>query len=201
MTFPEFIKTYDHKDSVILLEGKRKVLEEDKQKLVSLGKLLASKSRHMKFRSGNADGADYLFSMGVAAVDKDRLEIIAPYKGHRKNYRISDNLVSIDEINLSAEPEVIYHSKTNVKSERLIDQYLKGNKKGFAIKGAYLIRDTIKVIGSSEIQAAGFAIFYEDLRKPLSGGTGHTMNVCRQNKIPFIVQSVWFEWLKNETEK
>ena len=52
MTIDDFILKYDHSNSVILLEGKRNVLDSDKEKLFALGKLLTSKSSKMTFRSG-----------------------------------------------------------------------------------------------------------------------------------------------------
>jgi hypothetical protein len=63
------------------------------------------------------------------------------------------------------------------------------------MKAAYLIRDTMKVIGAEGLPPAGFAIFYDDLRKPTCGGTGHTMQVCNQHKVPWIDQRTWMVWL------
>jgi len=63
------------------------------------------------------------------------------------------------------------------------------------MKAAYIIRDTIKVIGAGNIKPATFGIFYDDLKNPLSGGTGHTMSVCKVNNIPLVDQKDWFEWL------
>ena len=42
MELTEFIEIYNCKKSIILLEGKRNVLESDKEKLIQLGSLLAS---------------------------------------------------------------------------------------------------------------------------------------------------------------
>jgi len=89
----------------------------------------------------------------------------------------------------------VYQSKSNKKMERLIDQFLAGNKTPYSIKAAYIIRDTIKAIGTEDIKPATFGIFYDDLSKPFSGGTGHTMNVCQNNSIPIIDQRIWFKWL------
>ncbi len=195
MTLKNFIKQYDKDNSIILLEGKRNVLEEDKEKLVLLGKLLTSATSKMIFRSGNADGADYYFSIGVSAVDNSRLQVITPYTGHRKKSNQAYDTISLDEINIAAEPEVVYQSKSNKKTEKLIDQYISGARDRYSIKAAYIIRDTIKVIGTEEIKPATFGIFYDDLDKPKEGGTGHTMNVCEQNNIPIINQQIWFKWL------
>lgn len=84
MTLKEFINQFNKDNSIVLLEGKRNVLETDKKKLVSLGKLLASATSKMIFRSGNADGSDQLFSDGVALIDNKRLQVITPYTDHRK---------------------------------------------------------------------------------------------------------------------
>jgi hypothetical protein len=195
MTLDEFIDNYDYPDSIILLEGKRNVLEADQPKLVALGELLASSTQHMVFRSGNAPGADDLFSAGVAKVDHKRLQVITPYSGHRKKSNVAYETFALDELNISEEPEVIYQSKGNKKVEKLVDQFVAGEKHRNSIKAAYILRDTIKVIGTKAIPPATFGIFYDDLNHPQTGGTGHTMEVCAQNNIPLIDQRVWMEWV------
>lgn len=70
-----------------------------------------------------------------------------------------------------------------------------GSRDGNAMKAAYIIRDTVKVIGAEGIPPASFGIFYDDLSKPGTGGTGHTMSVCREAGIPLIDQRVWMAWL------
>ncbi len=195
MTFQEFIDQFDKVNSIVLLEGKRTVLEADKEKLVLLGKLLASRTSKMTFRSGNADGADHYFSTGVSEVDHTRLQVITPYAGHRQKSNQAYETISLDEIDIAAESAVVYQSKGNKKTEKLIDKYISGARDQYAIKAAYIIRDTIKAIGTQDIQPATFGIFYDDLENPKQGGTGHTMHVCVQNNIPVIDQQVWFEWL------
>ena len=106
MTLGEFIEQFDNPGSIVLLEGKRAVLPEDESKLIALGNLLASATCHMLFRSGNAAGADYLFCSGVANVDPNRLQLISPYKGHRKKYSPGGKTISLDEVNLVAEPRI-----------------------------------------------------------------------------------------------
>ena len=118
MTFEEFINQYDQDGSIILVEGKRNVLESDKIKLIELGKLLASKSSKMIFRSGNADGADQYFSEGVSSVDKTRMQVITPYSGHRKKTNQAYETIALDTINLAHEPDVVYQSKSNKKTEK-----------------------------------------------------------------------------------
>lgn len=195
MTLQEFINQYDTPNSIVLLEGKRNILEADKEKLTTLGRLLATKTKNMIFRSGNAEGADQLFSDGVTEVDTKRLQVITPYTGHRVKTNKAYETISLDEINIAAEPDVVYQSKSNKKTEKLIDQFVSGDKNRNTIKAAYIIRDTIKAIGTEDIKPATFGIFYDDLENPKSGGTGHTMMVCEQNNIPIIDQSIWFKWL------
>ena len=195
MTLKDFITQFDKENSIVLLEGKRNVLDADKEKLVLLGKLLASNTSKMIFRSGNADGADYYFSTGVSAVDNSRLQVITPYTGHRQKSNQAYETISLDEINIVADTEVVYQSKNNKKTEKLIDRYISGSRDRYSMKAAYIIRDTIKAIGTKEIKPATFGIFYDDLDKPKEGGTGHTMKVCEQNNIPIIDQKIWFKWL------
>lgn len=196
MTLNEFIEQFDHDDAIVLLEGKRNVLDEDKEKLKALGKLLASNTTKMKFRSGNADGSDQFFSDGVAEVDHKRLQVITPYDGHRKKTNHAYETISLDDLNIAEEEEVVYQSKGNKKMEKLIDQFVSGDKNRFSIKAAYILRDTIKAIGTDKIKPTTFGIFYDDLEKPKTGGTGHTMIICEQNNIPIIDQRIWFNWLK-----
>ena len=196
MTLNEFISNFDTENSIVLLEGKRNVLPEDQEKLFALGKLLATRTTKMIFRSGNADGSDQFFSDGVTAVDHKRLQVIVPYTGHRQKTNKAYNTISLDDIKIASDREVVMQSKNNKKTEKLIDKFVAGDKNKFTIKAAYIIRDTIKVIGTDEIGAASFGIFYDDLENPMTGGTGHTMNVCEQNNIPLIDQRVWFNWLQ-----
>lgn len=196
MTLNEFIDKYDRESSIILLEGKRSVLENDQQKLVALGQLLASRTSKMIFRSGNAPGSDQLFSEGVSAIDDERLQVITPYTDHRKKTNKAYQTISLDDLNIANEPEVIYGSKGNKKMGKLIDQLMAGKKNRNSIKAAYILRDTVKVIGTKTVQPCTFSIFYDDLKNPQEGGTGHTMNVCEENDVPFIDQRSWFDWLE-----
>ncbi len=191
MTLKQFIIEFDKPNSIVLLEGKRDVLEADEKKLQELGKLLASKTKHIIFRSGNAPSADQFFSDGVCSIDSKRLQVLTPYDGHRKKTNYAYDTISLDTINLAAEPEIIYQSKQNKKTEKLIDKYVSGERDRFSIKAAYILRDTIKAIG----QASSFGIFYDDLSNPKAGGTGHTMDICLKNNIPILDQSSWFSWL------
>jgi hypothetical protein len=195
-SFSQFIATYDVPGAVILLEGKRKVLTGDESALVAIGEKLCREMRHARFRSGNASGSDELFSMGVARINPYRLEVIVPYTGHRKKNSLGYHTHSMDEISLAAEPEVTYHTKSNSSKAKLVDDYAGGIMNGVTIKAAYLLRDTVKVIGTrSGIPKATVALFYDDLENPCQGGTGHTMTVCKNNKVPYFIQSTWMKWL------
>ena len=195
MTLQEFIDRFDVPNSIVLLEGKRAVLSEDSDMLIAVGKTLAEKSKFINFRSGNASGADEYFSLGVCAVNPKRLEVVIPYSGHRKRKNASYNTISLDNLSLASEPEVVYQSRANKKTEKLIDQYLLGKRDRFAIKAAYILRDTIKVIGATDIPPASFGLFYDDLLNPMQGGTKHTMKTCKNNDVPFIDQRTWFQWI------
>ncbi len=196
MTLTEFISLHDKENSVVLLEGKRNVRDEDKSKLTQLGKLLASKTKNIIFRSGNATGADQFFSLGVASVSYERLQVITPYTDHRKKTNQAYSTISLDDIDIAAEQDVVLQSKLNKKTETLIDKYVAGQKNQVTIKAAYILRDTVKVLGTEKISPATFGIFYDDLENPGTGGTGHTMNICKQNGVDLIDQNVWFHWLQ-----
>lgn len=196
MTLPDFIKEYDYPGSIVLLEGKRKINESDIAKLIKIGEILASMTKHIIFRSGNAEGADFYFTKGVTNIEKSRMQVITPYDGHRKKENNAFYTYSLDNINFASEPEVIYQSKRNKKTEKLIDKFIDGERNRITLKAAYIIRDTIKVLGTSELLAANFAIFYEDFSNPNSGGTGHTMDVCKENNVEYVDQRTWFDWLE-----
>jgi hypothetical protein len=196
MTSTDFFNKHNLENTIILLEGKRNVLESDKENLINFGKFLATNLPKAKFRSGNADGADFYFSQGVLQVTTNRLQVITPYDNHRQKANNAFDTISLDQIDLLNEPEVVYQSKNNKKTKSLIDKYVAGAKDRFAIKAAYIIRDTVKVTGTnSGIPAVNFAFFYDDELNPKTGGTGHTMEVCDINKVPYLTQSTWAKWI------
>jgi hypothetical protein len=196
MTSTDFFANYNLENTIILLEGKRNVIELDKEKLIQFGKFLATNLPKAKFRSGNADGADFYFSKGVLQMAPERLQVITPYENHRQMANNAYETISLDQIDLTNEPEVVYQSKSNKKTKSLIDKYVGGAKDRFAIKAAYIIRDTVKVTGTnSGIPPINFAFFYDDLDNPKIGGTGHTMEVCEINKVPYLTQSAWGQWI------
>lgn len=199
ITLEKFIRLFDKEGMVILLEGKRKVLESDKERLVSIARLLAVNTKHCIFRSGNADGADKYFKEGVLAVDPKRFQAIVPFNDHMKSVKEVPGLyerISLDDINFANESSILYESKRNKKQKGLVESFEKGIHPKNAIKGAYIVRDTLKVTGapSQGISPASFGIFYDDLRDPKTGGTGHTMVVCDNQLVPYVDQRVWGKW-------
>ena len=191
-----FLEVFDQPGSIVLLEGKRKVLAEDEDKLRILGALLARKSKHMRFRSGNASGSDELFSLGVAEVDPSRLEVIKPYASHRKATLHGSKSYSMDDVNLAEEPEVVYQSRQHPQMAGLVDKYVAQVRNRLTMKAAYILRDTVKVTGTlSGISPATVALFYDDLSNPMQGGTGHTITVCKNLLVPYCDQRIWMQWL------
>lgn len=195
MDFNSFLETYDYPGSIILFGGKREVPPADERSIIQLGILLASSSKRMLFRSGNAGGSDELFSKGVSEICNARLQVITPYKGHRAKANVAYDTISLDEVNVASEPEVIQYSLRNQESKPGVKSYVQGNRDRYAMKGAYIIRDTVMVIGANGIPSANFALFYDDLANTMMEGTGHTMDVCRAAGIPSIDQKVWLSWL------
>lgn len=133
MDLKEFIEKYDIKGNVILLEGKREIKDCDKEKLLELGKLITDKTKNVIFRSGNANGADNFFSLGVSLIDSKRLQIIVPYNKHRVKYRLTDNIISLENLDIKQEKKLISESKKNLKMSKLIDDYVNGNINRYSI--------------------------------------------------------------------
>lgn len=195
MELDQFIQQYNTKDTIILLEGKRNVLEEDREKLKELGKLLATRMPLANFRSGNAPGSDDLFKEGVASVDPTRFHVIIPDSGHGKQRRKGITSYSLDDMQITNEDRVVYESRKYKKTEKLVDRYLSGVRDKTTHYITPIIRDAIKVIGHGEIPPATVALFYDDLSNPEDGGTGFTMKTCRDNGVPMYDQRIWTYWL------
>lgn len=196
MNLQAFVTQYNYPGSVILLEGKRAVRPEDAPLLEAVALLLARRMPDAVFRSGNAPGADALFAGGVSAVDGSRMQVIVPYSGHRSSGSRGYQVYSLDDIDVAEEPEVVYYTRQHRGAERSLDRYISGTRDVGAIKASYIIRDTVKVVGARGIDAATFGIFYDDLSNPGTGGTGHTMRVCREHGVPLLDQRAWMEWLR-----
>lgn len=196
MTLNQFVSQYDTPGSVVLLEGKRNVLDADTSQLEALGRILTERTKHILFRSGNANGADLYFSRGVASVDAARLEVVIPFNGHRSKSNVASSTLSLDDIDLKDYPDIVALSSLNKKTANLLKRYVEGERNRITQKVAFIIRDTIKVIGVQGHHPISFAIFYDDLLAPKIGGTGHTMSVCDHQKVPYIDQTVWNKWLE-----
>lgn len=197
MTFSDFRSLVAARpDGVVLLEGRRLIPEPDFARARDLGHRLALAFPRLRFRSGNAEGADQAFSEGVAMVDSSRLQIIAPYSTHRMSTRYSDALYdSPDSMPKVREDEIADKTvRATPKNKRLIEK--RSAKGRLAAKAAYLIRDTMKVVGYSYTFARPLcALFYVQLDDPMEGGTGHTIRVCHQEGVPVAFQDSWKRWL------
>lgn len=192
----EFISKYDTIGSYVLFSGKRNVLKTDEKLIFDFGKMICLNTKNIVFRTGNAEGADFIFGSGVTSVNPNRLQTILPYKGHRKKYNLSYDAINLEDINLLEEPEIIYESKKNKKTEKLIEKFVSGEKNKIIVKAAYILRDTLMVLGNQEIPPVNFGFIYDDLLNPKEGGTGHTMHVCENKNIAFCNQSIWFDWIQ-----
>ena len=196
MTFSEFSSLVtDNPEGVVLLEGRRAIPDNAATQAEGLARSLALRFPKLRFRSGNAEGSDEVFSRGVAAVDSSRLQVIAPYATHRKRVRYADALYdSPDSLSRVKEDEIAYKTDAaSPKNKNIISQ--RGQKGSLAAKAAYLLRDTMKVTGHSEAFPKPIcALFYVSADDPLAGGTGHTIRVCQQEGVPYAFQDSWAQW-------
>ena len=86
----------------------------------------------------------------------------------------------------------------------LVEAYrVSGGKGPIGSREAYLLRDTLKVVGAPEanLAPATAGLFYVNEVDPLTGGTGHTIRVCGEFGIPAVFQAVWRKWVERGTEK
>jgi hypothetical protein len=182
--------------AVILLEGRRGISEAEALAARDFGEFLARRFPALRFRSGNAEGADQAFSDGVAKVDARRLQIVAPYASHRKKNR-NPAVVYSSPDDLSPEQVEEFIKKTAAASPkigRLLNRWKDGG--ALAVKATYLLRDSMKVIGhSEEFPKPICGIFFTDPSDPMAGGTGHTIRVCQQESVPVLFQTDWLKWM------
>jgi len=181
---------------VILVEGTRKLPEEDVGRLAAFARWMAETYPQAIFRTGNAGGTDTAFASGVAQVDPTRIEYVLPYSGHRKK-TLENGAAQIDVSKLTAvaEERVVYHTKqaspeySGMMARRTKIPQLRA-------KAKYILRDTVKVVGSDEadIAPATVGIFYVNVKDPMKGGTGHTIRVCQQQGVPVVCQTQWMAW-------
>lgn len=197
VTYSEFTALVGSVENpVVLLEGRRSIPVKDFKLARDTARFLALEFPALRFRSGNADGADQAFADGVASVDPSRLQVIVPYQGHRKKFRttgtVYESLESLDRLREEHIAEqTILASPAN---KRLIDH--RQSAGALAAKARYLLRDTMKVLGHSEdFPPPIAALFYVDPANPESGGTGHTIRVCQRAGTPFAFQDDWGSWL------
>lgn len=191
--FTELIK--NHPNPVVLLEGRREIPRKYAAKAKETGKRLARLFPGLRFRSGNASGSDESFSSGVAEIDAERLQIIAPYKTHKEKSRYEKALYdSPESLSASARKKIV--SKTveaTPKYKSLVEDAKEGTR--LAAKGAYLVRDTMKAAGHSKsFPKPVAALFYVNLQDPEAGGTGHTIRACKKEGVPCVFQDSWGSW-------
>ncbi len=184
---------------VILLEGTRKIVNEEFGKLVLFGEFLAKKFPHVCFRSGNASGSDGAFAQGVRKVVPNRMQIVLPKLDSGKSrLHNSDYVLALEDVTHAEEKQIIYESKrATPKNKRLFEAYELQQEGMMKQKSLYLLRDTLKVLGSLENNLVPITagIFFVNQDDPESGGTGHTMRVCRQNNVPVFTQDDWMKWM------
>lgn len=164
--------------------------------------MLATRFPTLRFRSGNATGADEAFAAGVIDVAPERLEIIAPYATHRARsrqplvrYESPESLTPVElekvkSLTITATPA----------NRKLIPLYGLGGRA--AAQAACLIRDTMKVTGLPQpeqqdrraLPPPTAALFWVDPADPEVGGTGHTIRVCRLSGVPVVFQNDWRKW-------
>jgi hypothetical protein len=190
----------DNQNTIILLEGMRKLPDHDREKLVAVGRMLAEKFPYALFRTGNASGTDESFAQGVASVDAARLEYILPYAGHRKkNLMAGSRQISLADVP-EAEAEAVASSLasspeyTSLMGKRTVVPKLRA-------KANYILRDTVKVTGAPEqgFSPATIGLFYANPDDPMKGGTGHTIRVCREYGVPAVFQADWLLWADKKT--
>ncbi|MDZ4198831.1 MAG: hypothetical protein U1E27_06040 [Kiritimatiellia bacterium] len=181
---------------VVLVEGTRDLPESDAEKLVAFGKWLAETFPAVIFRTGNAKGSDEAFASGVRSVEPSRLQYVVPYTRHRQRplgegsytYSLSDATLAAEEtlaghtIRASAHYRELLEKRTRIPALRA--------------KAGYLLRDTLKVVGSDEsgLTPAKAGIFYVNPEDPMKGGTGHTIRVCQDVGVPVAFQNEWMKW-------
>lgn len=192
------------KRPVILLEGTRKVPDQDNQRLRALAMTLASSLPEALFRSGNAQGADSFFFQGLEGQNPERLEYILPYPGSgKKRIRAGARVFALEDLN---QEEITAVTKATLAASpdlgSLIRLFLAQGRTRLTVKAMYLLRDAMKVTGapSLNLAPADFGFFFTNPENPLSGGTGHTIRVCRKMKVPVFTQDDWGEWM-GEMEK
>lgn len=196
MTYAEFSSLVaGQPDGVVLLEGRRSILERDAVHAEGLARMLAARFPRLRFRTGNALGADEAFSKGVVSVDATRLQVILPYAGHRRGARRPGVLyASLDALAGGHEEQLAAKTIAASGKYRSLVEH-RARSAALAAKTAYLMRDTLKAIGwRGEFPRPICACFYVDAHDPEAGGTGHTIRACRLEGVPVVFQAAWRKW-------
>lgn len=188
---------------VILLEGIRDIpIKSHQDKLRRIGILLANQFPNAIFRSGNAIGSDFHFSNGIESVSHGILQRVVPYTGHNKNrFKPSQNTFSLSSISVD---ELQYLSEVSINASKILRRLFEYNflnphlNNKINIYAKYLLRDTLKVIGSRDLnlQPANFALLYVNENNPQKGGTGHTLKVCLNANVPVVTQHDFLDWVE-----
>jgi hypothetical protein len=181
---------------VILLEGTRQLPADKLEALANVGRSLAEAFPRAVFRSGNASGTDEAFAAGVATVSGATLQLVLPTPGMGRSRRPSSaTCVALDDLPLEERQHLARESfAASPENHRLFDLYLRGQSGNPAYaKAQYLVRDALKVIGSTEVQLAPatVALFFINNLGPTSGGTAHTIRLCERQKVPVFTQRDW----------
>ena len=172
------------------------------ERLRRLAAWLCAEFPRAVFRSGNAEGADAVFAGAVAGCNPGRLELVLPNVGMGRARRPPGaRCLSLDNLPESELEHVVNLTrKAGRDAGRLGEHYLKqrnGPSSAASSKAAYLLRDTLKVVGSEVLGLAPttMGIFFVNENQPNGGGTGHTVRVCELNGVPVATQWEWIEWI------
>lgn len=188
-----------HLRPVLLVEGTRALPEADRNTVVAVGRMLAERLPGVVFRSGNAEGSDTAFAEGVAAVDPTRMEYIITHEAMGRKRRVPRcRAVALTELPRVEEgPVGEYTVAASPGTKGLVEAYRTRGRMGpLGARAAYLLRDTLKVVGNEEagLAPAVAGLFYVNEADPFAGGTGHTIRVCLAREIPVVFQSRWRKW-------
>jgi hypothetical protein len=179
------------------VEGVRDLPEPDRAIVVACGVWLAVTFPHAVFRTGNADGTDTAFAEGIVQVDSTRLQYVLPYAGHKKkNIASGASFCAMTEMSEAVEEQA---AQAAVAASPGCAAMMNNRMwiPSLAAKARYLLRDTVKVIGSQGhgLAPADAGLFFVNSVDPMKGGTGHTMRVCGIFGVPVVTQSLWRQWL------
>jgi len=188
-----FVMNHARKNSihpVIMFTGKREV--KDPKTLNDIGVFLAERFPEAIFRAGNQEGADKEF---IANIPSDRLQILPPYLGHKKsNIPDGSDVCALDEIKIPA-AALSYFKQVE---PGLHKAYTNG-RGGLYEKSRYLLRNLAMIYGfkkgRTKYPQASLAIYFDDLSNPKSGGTGFTVNACKQKGVSPLNQKIWSKWI------